>query len=188
MKVIAKKSTGNAIWVGFLAVVLVIGMVMMIVSWCMPSEEREPAAYYVLDAFLIIVCIVGVIACLVWVHSVRSLPKVLISLDDNDNLVLYDGRVIPIACVFNVTAENYRSRSYRGFKQTSGCITLCVTESFCSSNAICDGISPDAHPVYDEIEITHVAFCEEVQTTIVNIVWQVRNGQKASLPETYDFC
>lgn len=188
MKVIAKKSTGNAIWVGFLAVLLVIGMVMMIVSWCMPSEEREPTAYYVLDAFLFIVCIVGVIACLVWVHAVRSLPKVLISLDDNDNLVLYDGRVIPIACVFNVTAENYRSGVYRGFKQTSGCITLCVTESSCSSNAICDGISPDSHPVYDEIEITHVAFCEEVQTTIVNLVWQVRNGQKASLPETYDFC
>lgn len=188
MKVIAKKSTGNAIWVGFLAVLLVIGMVMIIVSLCMPSEERESNAYYVLDAFLLIVGIVGVIACLVWVHAIRSLPKVLISLDDNDNLVLYDGRVIPIACVFNVTAENYRSGSYRGFKQTSGSITLCVTESFCSSNAICDGVNPDAHPVYDEIEITHVAFCEEVQTTIVNLVWQVRNGQKASLPETYDFC
>ena len=79
MKVIAKKSTGNAIWIGFLAVLLVIGMVMIIVSLCMPSEERESNAYYVLDAFLLIVGIVGVIACLVWVHAVRSLPKVLIS-------------------------------------------------------------------------------------------------------------
>ena len=72
MKVIAKKSTGNAIWVGFLAVLLVIGMVMIIVSLCMPSEERESNAYYVLDAFLLIVGIAGVIGCLVWVHAVRS--------------------------------------------------------------------------------------------------------------------
>ena len=76
MKVIAKKSTGNAIWVGFLAVLLVIGMVMMIVSLFMPSEERESNAYYVLDAYLLIVGNVGVIACHEWVHAIRSMPKV----------------------------------------------------------------------------------------------------------------
>lgn len=183
MKVIAKKSTGDAILAGSFLFLFMFGTVTMLILFSRTSEPPEPY-----EAFLCLSGIIGTVVSLIWLIAVKRLPKVLISLDDNNNLVLYNGRVIPLACVFNVTAENYRAGRNGGFKRASGKIILDVTDGLSCQNFIRDDIKREMHHVYGKVKIKHVAFCQEVKVRITDLAWQVRNGQKASLPETYDFC
>lgn len=182
MKVIAKKSAGDAVLAGSLLFLFMFGTVTMLIFF---SRTSEPPELY--EAFLCFSGIVGTVVCLVCLIAVKRLPKVLISLDDNNNLVLYNGRVIPLACVFNVTAENYRAGRNGAFKRASGKIILDVADGLSCQNFIHDDVKREMRHICNKVKIRHVAFCQEVKVKITDLALQVRNGQKASLPESYDF-
>lgn len=165
MKVIAEKVNATVWYVVCIVLFLFLDVVSI---WALCTSNKIGFMTWV-EVVFSFGATVAVIVC--WLVDGKK-PKVLISLDNDNNLVLFDGQIISLLRIFNVYAEVYRSRY--GDVSRNGDVVFQVSSVPYKYNLItCDEI-PDQEVVTEDIQVSSVKNCNDVVRTIIRLVSELR--------------
>ena len=165
MKVIAEKVNATVWYVVCIVLLVVCGLASIWgLSWNKTITVKDlivPVCCAITAAVLIVLCVVD-----------YKRPNVLIALDDNNTLVLSDGRTIPLLQIFNVKANIYRNRYMAA--SSNGDVVFEVMGAAHKYNLLTCEEQPDKKVLTETIKVEGVKNCNDIVRTIIRLVSELR--------------